>query len=162
MNNHNKDIELEKLLAEHKGLIVSQAVSFCRNPDDLDDFISVGTLAFTKAYKKYIPIINGKEIKFSTYIVSCIRNAFKKHCKKEEKRYFTRPTMSYIDSEQLWELLPDDLTEQEQVIIQLKYENYSYQEISDITGLTQKELQKITHKLFRKIRECNEEESSNN
>lgn len=158
MNNNKENIELEKLLAEHRGLIVSQAVSFCRNPDDLEDFISVGVLAFTKAYQKYNP----ETSKFSTYIVSCIRNAFKKHCKKEEKRYFTRPSMSYIDSEQLWEILPDNLTEHEKMIIQLKYENYSYQEMSDMTGLPQKELRKTINKLFRKIRECNEEESPNN
>lgn len=158
MNNNKENIELEELLAKHRGLIVSQAVSFCRNSDDLEDYISIGTIAFIKAYKNYNP----ETSQFSTYIVSCIRNAFRKYSKKEEKRYFKRTSMSYIDSEQLWESLPENITEGERIIIELKYEGYSYQEMSDITGYTQKELHKIINKLFKRIRESNAEEENIN
>lgn len=160
MNNNqmsNKDkTELEKLIKQNYGLIVSQALSF--NPktnDQLDEYIQVGSLAMMRAIKNFD---ESKGAQFSTFACHCISNSIKNYIKKNNK--IVEQELIETEAKQrqnFMELVPDNLADIELEIIELKLSNHSIKEISDKIGYPVIKVRNILYKIYEKIRNANEE-----
>ena len=63
-----------KLLLEHQKLIysvVKRTVKYCRQGNELEDYMSEANIAALKAIRTYQ---EGKNAKLSTYISTCVKN----------------------------------------------------------------------------------------
>jgi len=58
----------------------------------------------------------------------------------------------------LWEYQPDDLTEDEMDILNMKLQNHTYKEISEAMCCNKNEVKQKIKKILRKIREANKDE----
>ena len=159
-----KELE-EKLIHQHYGLVISQALSFLDedNRSNLEDYIQVGLIALLKAIRKY----DETKSKFSTFASLCIRNEFLNYKRKDPKRknpkiiYDTNLMNSfvgeqrYLDKDKIIDLIPDYLSSNEKFILQMKLENYTNAEICDFLNCTRVVLNKKLETLFEKIREAN-------
>ena len=114
MNDNSEELE-EQLVSQHYGLVVSQALYFCRSRrSSLDDYVQVGCIGLLKAIRNYNP----EKSKFPTFATICIRNELLRHSSKESRfKYF--PLNDYKDAQSvvIWEYLPDDITRQELQVI---------------------------------------------
>ncbi len=148
--------ELEKLIQDNFGLIISQALFLKpKNQEVRNDCIQAAVLAFIKCVDKFDP----KRAMFSTYISSCIRNAILDYNTKHNKHtYKELKDTSIVQSEEFWELIPDNLLPIEKSIIMLKLQNYSKAEIADILDHSQDEVTKLFNSAKRKIREANSDD----
>lgn len=149
------NIELERLIQDNYGLIVSQALFFKpKTTEDREDLISLATCAFIKGAATF-DIDKGK---FSTYICSCIRNYITDHLRKNKGVHYVDLSKDLIawPHDEFWELLPDNLTKNEKSVIMLKLDNYSKQEIGDIIGCSKKEVNNLFNKAKKKIKEANQ------
>lgn len=158
MNNqtNNKKDELEKIIEQNYGLIVSQALSF--NPktkDHLDDYIQVGSLAMIRAVKNFN---ESKGVQFSTFACHCIANSIKNYIKKNNKNIEQELLdVKYNIPENFNDLIPDNLSDVEEEIISLKLSNYSIKEIAEKLNYPVVKVRNILHKIYEKIRNANEE-----
>lgn len=156
-NDKNKQ-ELEKIIKQNYGLIVSQALSF--NPktkDQLDDYIQVGSLAMMRAVKNFD---KSKGVQFSTFACHCISNSIKNYIKKNNKNieYELTETECRIP-EGFQELIPDSLSDIEINILKLKLHNYSIKEIAEELNYPIVKVRNILYKIYNKIRNANEEDT---
>jgi RNA polymerase sigma factor (sigma-70 family) len=149
--------QLEKLFQDNYGLLVSQAISFRpRTQSELDDYIQIAAIGMMKACQGY----DETKAKFSTYAVSCIRNALKNHLRKESKpRPLSTANMddhkTYI-KESLYEVLPSSLTKLEKECLYMMLEGHTYNEIAKDYGLSKQQIQTIVYNSYRKIRKAND------
>ena len=151
---HNiSNIELETLINQHYGLIVSQAL-FIKTKDKslIDDLIQVGILSFIKGVKTF----NKDKGGFSTYVSRCIRNGAIDYIKKNKKHEYIHLSEDVtITKEKLWESVPDTLTGIEKSIVMLKLDNYTRKEIANILKKEPKEINSMFKKIKQKILEAN-------
>ena len=77
----NADSE-EKMVIDNYGLVVSQAVKFIAQKQDLDDYIQIGLIGLLKAIRNY----DSEKSKFSTFATVCIRNEILKFIKKQNRQ----------------------------------------------------------------------------
>lgn len=158
MNNqtNNKKEELETIIEQNYGLIVSQALSF--NPktkDQLDDYIQLGSLAMIRAVKNFDA---SKGVQFSTFACHCIANSIKNYIKKNSKNTEQELLdVRYNVPENFNDLIPDNLSDVEEEIISLKLSNYSIKEIAEKLNYPVVKVRNILHKIYEKIRNANEE-----
>ncbi len=136
-------------------MVVSQALKLVVQKQDLDDYIQVGLMGLLKAIRNYNP----EKSKFSTFATVCIRNEILKFIKKK-KRQSRRVTTAKKQPKEilLWEYQPDDLTEDEMDILNMKLQNHTYKEISEAMCCNKNEVKQKIKKILRKIREANKDE----
>lgn len=148
--------ELEIIIKQNYGLIVSQALSFSpKSKDQLDEYIQVGSLAMMRAAKNFD---ESKNIKFSTFAYNCISNAIKNYIKKNKRcEEQLRIPIEYNLSINFEEILPDNLSDLETNIIKLKLKNCSLKEIAQELGHSVVKIRNTLYKTYDKIREANEE-----
>ena len=148
-----ENTELEKLIQDNFGLIVSQALFLKpKNQEVRNDCIQAAVLAFIKCIDKFDP----NKAAFSTFVSSCIRNAIYDYNTKSKKHVYKElKDTSVVQSEEFWELIPDNLLPIEKSIIMLKLQNYSKAEIADILDCPQDDITKMFNSAKRKIREAN-------
>ncbi len=148
--------KLEKLFEDNYGLLVSQAISFRpKNQSELDEYIQVAAIGMMKAYENY----DEERSKFSTFAIVCIRNSLKNHIRKESKpRPITADLEWWPVKEELHleDILPDDITDVEFIIIIMKLEGYTYKEISDTIRIPILRVKNKLYNTYRKIRKANE------
>ena len=52
--------------------------------------------------------------------------------------------------------LPDSLSKEEFILVQMLYDNYTGKEIQDVLGISKKEFKKLKHSAFLRIKRKNE------
>lgn len=147
--------EEQELLANIR-IVGAQANHFAPNSVcDRDDFMQTGLIALLKAHRKLDPT-KGKLITYSWPMI--YRDIKKKQAEKFKTNYtkpdFPRPDFS-LPTFHLWEIMPDDMTEQEINIINLKLDNYNTRQIAKQLGIKCKEVEEIFTSACQKIREAN-------
>ena len=145
------------MVQQHYGLVVSQALRFTnRYSSALEDYIQVGLIGLLKAIRKYNP----EKAKFSTFAVTCIRNEICRFLNKKNKTKLVNfvEEKAYSDENPLWEIHPDGLTEQEKEIIEMKFQNYTHQEIAEATGCSKNRIRYLIKQTMNKLKEANGEE----
>ena len=149
----NADSE-EKMVIDNYGLVVSQAVKFIAQKQDLDDYIQIGLIGLLKAIRNYNP----EKSKFSTFATVCIRNEILKFIKKQNRQN-RRLNLREKKSQEvlLWEYQPDNLTKDEIDILDMKLKNHTYKEISEIMCCNKNEIKQKIKKILKKIREANKD-----
>lgn len=142
----------------NKGLIISAASKF--KPVEyltIDDYIAIGNMAFYKSYSKFDP----KYGSLSTFITICVNNAIKTAIKKIKSKSISVNSnidnLSNIQSnEPFFVYLPDSLSKEEFILVQMLYDNYTGKEIQDVLGISKKEFKKLKHSAFLRIKRKNE------
>jgi len=157
-----KELE-EKLVQDHYGLVVTQALSFLGS-SHFDDYIQAGLIGLLKAVRNHDP----EKSKFSTFATVCIRNEIinleRKLNKKSSKHViFNSDFVDKIakakgceNGDSIKELLPDILSEEDRFIIKLKLQNYTNKEIADFTSCSKHVLLNKIRNIIDVIREHNE------
>ena len=160
-----KELE-EKLIHQHYGLVISQALSFLDedNRSNLEDYIQVGLIALLKAIRKY----DETKSKFSTFASLCIRNEFLNHKRKDPKRknpkiiYDTNLMNSfvgeqkYLDKDKIIDLIPDYLSSNEKFILQMKLENHTNKEIAEELHCSKRVIDSKLKHIIQTLRDANE------
>ena len=95
----------------------------------------------------------------NTYLGTCIKNEILNYLRLQkksgivlDKTYSSR----YFDEEKLWEIFPDNMTQQDKDIISLKLSGNTRKEIAKKIGKTENQVRYIIQKFLTKIREANE------
>ncbi len=153
MDDNAKELE-ELLVQKHYGLAVSQALSFCGRTNILEDCIQVGLIGLLKAIRNY----DSEKSKFSTFATICIRNEilrFKNKNKKHNNCTSIIDDISYSEKTQIWEFLPDNLGEEELVILDLKKANFTKKEMCEMLNCSKRELDQKIKRLIKKLKDDN-------
>jgi DNA-directed RNA polymerase sigma subunit (sigma70/sigma32) len=143
----------EKELLENLAIVGAQANNFAPNTIcDRDDYMQTGTIALLNAIRKRDPTKG----KLTTYSWSIIYRDIKR---KQSEKFKRKPT-EYKEGfscpkTSLWEVVPDNLTIQENQIIELKLSNYNIRQIAKKMDIKCKEVEEIFQSACQKIREAN-------
>jgi RNA polymerase sigma factor (sigma-70 family) len=153
----------EKLVQDHYGLVITQALSFLGD-SHFDDYVQNGLIGLLKAVRNHDP----KKSKFSTFATVCIRNEIinlKRKLTKKSARHVVFnsafvdeivKTNGYNKESNIKEFLPDSLSEEEKFIIKLKLQNYTNKEISDFISCSRDVLLNKIRNIISIIKEHNE------
>tara|TARA_R110002051_G_scaffold299267_1_gene366390 strand:- start:504 stop:995 length:492 start_codon:yes stop_codon:yes gene_type:complete len=154
----NPTEELEtQLVNKHYGLVVSQAIRLSSQKNDLEDYMQVGFIGLLKAIRNYDP----DKSQFSTFATVCVRNEIFRYMRKNKKKPINLPSKKddwYTTKEELWELLPDCLTEKEKLVLKMKAENYTHQEIAEELSCQKGQIKHIVRKIIETTRKYYREE----
>src|SRR5687767_11976578 len=109
--------------AKNMGLVGRQVKCFPpNNVCDRDDYLQTGSIALLQAIRKRNP----SRGKLTTYAFRSIyRDIKRKQADKFSKKPARYHDLVVWDKEGLWEILPDNLTEQEKTCVELKLDGYS-------------------------------------
>lgn len=150
-----KPLSEDELVRLHTGLVFVQAISF--NPttlSDLDDFVSAGRIGLLNAIRNY-----DHRTKFSTFATTCIRNEIIREVNKDSsiRANKCRPLhdndFEEQETSQLWELLPDNLTDRERLAVQYRImEGCTLKEIGDKLGCTKQWAGQILQQAIKKVK----------
>ena len=79
---------------------------------------------------------------------------------KKQSRQNRRITLRETPKKEilLWEFQPDNLTEDELDILDMKLQNHTYKEISEAMCCNKNEIKQKVKKILKKIREANQDE----
>lgn len=153
--------EIDELISQNYGLIVSQAKKFHpKNRDVLEEYIQVGCVGIVKAINTF----NSDISKFSTYACRCIFNeiySFVVKNNKHQNLVNEEIDIPSINKENIDDYLPDYLTEQEKLIIVMKINNFSKKEIAEKIGENEKVTTNIINKIMKKIKNANKTKNIN-
>jgi RNA polymerase sigma factor (sigma-70 family) len=148
---------LGELIDKNYGLLIEQVLTFRpRNQYDKDEYIQVGCIGMIKAIQTFNP----KKASFSTYATICIRNEIINFLQKENKhRFLLDLSISHPESklkEDIWELLPDNISQEEIDIVWLRLHGHTRKEMAKELGYSENQIRYLVNKLLNKIREANE------
>lgn len=150
---------MEDLIEANMGLVISIVNSFHpKTEQDREDYIQAGRIGLWKALKKYDPKIG---CKFSPYarnpvrweIIKLINNKKQSHIDYVQ---INDQTESYIDSDKLWEAIPEYLNAEEKHVLSLKCMGYNFSEICKKIGRGRHYTKRILANILEKMRESNE------
>ena len=133
-------------------LVVSQALSFVTTRE-FNELVQIGWLGLLKARKNYDPNVG----KFEPYAKNCIINELKK---SENQEYADLGQEYYIEKEKIDWYIPDFIMGDDRVLIQMKIEGYSYNEIADLLNIDKTMAQLKFKNICRTIKENNEENTT--
>jgi len=125
----------EQLVQENTGFVIKIAKSFNpSNATELDEYIQSGRIGLLKAIRLYNPKLGYKLCSLAgKYIVWEILNYI-----KSQKKYANNVQLIYSSSyntpEELWEFMPDSMTDSERKAFQLRHEGNTYAEIGQKCG----------------------------
>ncbi len=145
----------DKLVKQNIGLVVFLARSFNpKNHTDLDDYISSGLLGLLFAIRKYnAKLGNG----LATLAWTCIRNEILRYIKTQKRIEYPSYLVDDIAvpyKENLWEYIPDTLSELEEEVLMLRCKNYTFNEIGSQYKYSKVWAYHIYQTAINKIREC--------
>lgn len=146
----------EQELLDNIKIVGAQANNFApNNVCDRDDFVQTGTIALLKAIRKRDPTKG----KLTTYSWPIIYREIKAKQSEKFKHKHVRPDSPRNDFSlptfHLWEIIPDNMSEDEKRIIELKLDNYNSNQIAKQMGIKTKEVEEIFSLACKKIREAN-------
>ena len=146
----------EKLIREHYGLVISQALYFL-DDSGFEDYIQAGLIGLLKAIRNY----DENKAKFSTFATVCIRNEIENLNKKSKKhksknsRHVKEQDKQYNNKDSLSEYLPEFLPEEYKFIISLKIQNYTNGEISDFMSCSKMDVKEKIKLIIKLLKEYN-------
>lgn len=144
-------------IEENLGLVISQAKRYApTRVTDIDDYIQVGCIALMYALKKY----DKSKGNWSTYAGKAIYRAIERERSRFIHKFERLKDTSYNLAENLIDILPNTLTKQEVLIIQLRLENKTFDEIADQINCTKQWVSKLMLNIYMKIREANEQKKN--
>lgn len=147
-----------ELVKQHLGLVINIAKSFHpKNGDELDDFIQEGSIALLKAIRRFKA---KKKTKLSTYAWTYITRALIRYKNNNKNKIKYKTLIDTADKEyyNFSEILPEHgkLCPIELVILNMRYEGYTLQEIADICKQSKSWASKKIKNLLEKIKKYNE------
>ena len=136
------------------GLVISLAKRFNpSNPQELDEYIQAGRIGLLIAIRKHNPELGALSTIAWQYIRREIRKYIKFYTKfKYQEMHNNIPSDK---KEELWEYLPNNLTEQEKKIIKLKSMGHTMSEIEDKIQIGASKANKIFKTGIKKIQNAN-------
>ena len=154
--------ELEdRLVREHYGLVVSQALSFLDDNSVIEDYVQVGLIGLLKAVRNH----DESKAKFSTFASVCIRNEIlslkrKEKNSKKPRLFYNNELMKsaskhFIDKRSFFEIEPDYLTSEQKFILKLKLSNFTNAEICEYLSCTKAELTSKIRDIIEILRDAN-------
>lgn len=148
----------EQELLTNIRIVGAQANHFVPNSVcDRDDYVQQGCIALLKAIRKRDPTKG----KLTTYSYPIIYRDIKKKQSEKFKTNYTKPDTPRNDFSlptfHLWEIMPDDMTDREIEVINLKLDNYNVRQIAKQMQIKCKEVEEIFTSACQKIREANSE-----
>lgn len=153
---NDKNLEHE-LLQEYMYLVVSHALKYFNTPvTDIDDYKQIGYIALLKASRSYDP---ARGTQFGTYAWKAIKNAIQKEITKfypKNKHRQLSENIAYNSIESIWQIVPDSLTYEEQVILEYRLQNMSLREIADIMGYSKDWINRLLNNAILKIKKAND------
>lgn len=148
--------ELDKLVDQNYGLLVDLAIRFHpRSKHDLEDYIQIGSIGMIKGIRTFDP----KKGKMNTYLGACIKNEILNYLRSQKRNKVISDSgyrSVYFDEDKLWEILPDNISQQDKEIIYLKLNGNTRKEIAKKIGKTENQVRYIIQKFLMKIRKANE------
>ena len=154
--NQSEDPETQ-LVNKHYGLVVSQAVRLSSQRNDLEDYMQVGFIGLLKAIRNYDP----DKSQFSTFATVCIRNEIFRYMRKNKKKSVNSSFKKdnwYTTKEEMWEFIPDCLSEKEKMVLKTKSENYTHKEIAEKLSCPKGQIKHIVRKIIETTRRYYREE----
>jgi|TARA_Y100001938_G_C8048434_1_gene410249 RNA polymerase sigma factor (sigma-70 family) len=150
---------MQELIEKNMGLVVSVVESFRpKSSEERDSYIQAGRIGLWKALKKYDP---SKGAALSTFAWNPIRWEIIKEIKTISKnKGYSISQMSgfcYEKKSDFSELYPNNLTEEEAFIMDLRRSGYKLREICDIIERGRSYVKKTVYRAISKIRDANEE-----
>jgi len=138
----------DELYEAHKGIIYRCAQSFRPTADfTLEDYISIGNLAFTKCAPKYKSDAGA----FSTFLYICVRHAIITAINKNNKVKFKSiedNNLLYVPTTPFTDYLSEvNMTDTQREIVHMIMEGYTGKEIQDSLGMDKKEYKKQKSKI---------------
>jgi RNA polymerase sigma factor (sigma-70 family) len=126
------------------------------NETERQDWIAAGTIGLWQGLQKYDP---SRGYKLSTYVRRPIRWQILKEIRKKDdnKTYEIRDIETMMDQsavEQLWEYYPNNLTKDEEKIMNLRVAGYSNEEIAGQIGIDKKKIGPKLRNIVLKIKEA--------
>ena len=125
------------------------------NLEVLDEYIQLGRIGLWKAIQKHDP----QKGKLSTIAWNHIRWEIIRHINKAKKHRsvlsggcLNNDSAHCNDSENIWEAIPDHISELEKKVINLKYQGCTFKEIGYELGFTKGWAYKTFHNIKNKIR----------
>ena len=153
-----RDISEDTFIKQNYGL-ASQIVRkfyFKNSSYEYEDMMQVALMAMLRAYRRHDP----QKSKFSTFATFCIRNdlikLIKKHNKNKTVLSGDMTQSSYQETDDIFELIPNNLTNNEFAIFYYKTMNYKDKEIRDILDLSIENYKIESQSLIEKINISNE------
>lgn len=148
------------LIQKHTGLIVVQASMFNHTSlSDFDDYMSAGRLGLLKAIRTF----DADRGKFSTYATVCIRREMIRESQRDKDKWVLRDYSIIAmkeDSAELWEILPDTLTDVEKQVLKHRVEEaFTLEEIGNEFGHSKQWASNVLKKALGKIKEKYEEKT---
>lgn len=148
----------DMLIKNNIGLIIKMAKRFNPNNfDTLDEYIQLAMIGFMYAIRIHDP----KKGKLQTIAWFCIKRQILNHLRKEQKHLQTQTSANLYNqfylpqAEWVDEVLPDTLTDTEQNIMRLRFEQgCTFAEIDSKLGQPERWSNYRYHKALAKIAEC--------
>ena len=142
-----------EVVKENYGLAVDVANRYFypSNSYSLEDLIQCALMGIAKAHRRYEPDHKPRKTKFSTFATVCARNEILKFLKTVKREPYPFKQESTCRHEELWELLPSNLSNRERTVTELKIEGHSNYEIAEITGISRQSLPLIINSAYNKI-----------
>lgn len=151
MNNYDENEEIKK----YTGIVIKIARSFKpKGYNELQDYIQEGNIALLRAIRKH-DINKGK---ISTVAWKYITNAIIRYCNKQNKYRDKQRNIEKVSTVDIniWEYLPDSLSNIEQLVTIMRYNGYTFQEIGNKLGFTKSWTRHIFNNTLEKIQKANE------
>lgn len=147
--------ELERLVSENYGLLVSQALSFNpKDKDQLEEYIQTGSIGMIKAIRTYNP----EKGELSTHICCCVKNAIRTYI-RHEKRQLKTKEITEEAYEHNFESINDYLTdsnELDNLILEMRLGRYTIREIAERVGCDLNQAKHLINKIVKKIKKHEE------
>jgi len=152
---------MENIIEENMGLVISIVNSFNpTNDEEREEYIQAGRIGLWKAIQKYDP---NKGCKFSPYARNPIRweiiktiNSAKKFNNQCSLNNMIIDFLEVCNENNFWELLPDDLTEEEKIVLELRCSGYNFSEICRSIDRGRHYTKQLFMNAIKKIRDTNE------
>lgn len=141
--NAAREDRLASMIEENMGLVVSLAKSFKpRTHEEYEEFVQLGRIGLWKAYEKHDPA----KAAFSTNAWHHIRWEIMRHLNSKQVKSYTKdvclclqlddstPVVDNSCTENLWEYLPDSLSDRERQVIQLRLDGHTFVDIGKRMG----------------------------
>lgn len=152
---------MENIIEENMGLVISIVNSFSpKNDEERDEYTQAGRIGLWKAIQKYDPSIG---CKFSPYARNPIRweiiktiNNTKKFNNQCSLNNMVLEFLDKCDDNYFWEFLPNDLTQEEKYILELRCHGHNFSEICKSIDRGRHYTKQLFMNAIKKIRDTNE------
>ena len=145
----------ETLIQKHMGLVITIAKKFRPNSDyEHAEYIQEGSIALLRAIRKFDPTRN---VQLSTFAWKYIHKAILKYILKQNKNKQVAQLSTDLPNKNtvstIQEILHKNLTDKERTIIEMRLNNYTFEEIGKKIGCTRGWSNRLFNRAAQKIRD---------